>query len=97
MISNALFLEHLASSDITLSSLNDETIISLSSLLTSTVLKLSIFSIVILDLENLVSPLKFSSKNFEISFSTIISAPSLSTIISPTFSLFTPSFITAPR
>ena len=77
--------------------LQDETIISLSSLLTSTVLKLSISSIVISDLENLVSPLKFSSKNFEISLSTIISAPSLPTIISPTFSLFTPSFITAPR
>ena len=36
-------------------------------------------------------------KNLVISLSIIISAPLFSTIISPTFSLFTPSFITAPK
>ena len=96
-MSRALFLEHLASSEITLSSLRDETIISYSSLLISTCLKFSIFSSIIVDLENLVKLLKFSSKNFDMSLSTIISAPSLSTMMSPTFSRFIPNFITAPR
>ena len=97
IISSALFLEHLASSDITLSNLNDETIISISSFRISTFLKDSIFSIVIFDFENLVNDPKFSNKNFVISLSTIMSAPFESTIISPIFSLFTPNFITAPK
>ena len=96
-MSSALFLEHLANSEITLSNLNEDTIISISSFLISTVLKFSISSIVIVDFENLVRLPKFSDKNFAISISTIMSAPFLSTIISPTFSLFTPNFITAPK
>ena len=96
-MSIALFLEHLANSEITLSSLNDETIISNSCLFISTFLKSSILSTVILDFSNLVNCPKLSFKNFSTSLSIIISAPVSSTIISPIFSLDIPSFIIAPK